>query len=98
MSQDQARRAALRLFGNPDVVKEETLDTCCWTRLEQFARAVRNGARSLWRTPRFAVTAVVVMALGIGATTALFHRGAIRIAGAAAVSKNQHSCFVSMSI
>lgn len=72
MSKEEARRAALKAFGNPDVVKDETQNTWGWTRLEQFGRDLRNGARSLWRTPRFAVTAVFVMALGIGATTALF--------------------------
>lgn len=72
MSKEEARRAALRAFGNPDVVKDETQETWGWTRLEQFGRDLRNGARSLRRTPRFAVTAVIVMALGIGATTALF--------------------------
>lgn len=72
MSEEEARRSALRLFGNPEVVKEETQDTWGWTSLEHFGRDLRNGARSLWRTPRFAVAAVFVMALGIGATTALF--------------------------
>jgi len=72
MSQEQARRAALRTFGNPDAVKEETQDTWGWTRLEQVTRDLRNGVRSLWRTPRFALAAVFVMALGIGATTAMF--------------------------
>lgn len=72
MSREEARRAALRAFGNPDVVKEQTRDTWGWIRLEQVARDLRNGARSLWRTPRFAAAAVFVMALGIGATTAMF--------------------------
>lgn len=43
-----------------------------WVRLEQIRRDVLNGTRALWRTPRFALTAIFVMALGIGATTALF--------------------------
>jgi len=72
MSREEARHAALRVFGNPDVVKEETQDTWGWIRLEQAVRDLRNGARSLWRTPWFALAAVFVMALGIGATTAMF--------------------------
>jgi predicted permease len=72
MSKEEARRAALRVFGNPTLVKEETQDTWGWIRVEQIARDLRNGARSLWRTPRFALVAIFVMALGIGATTALF--------------------------
>jgi predicted permease len=72
MSKEEARRAALRAFGNRALVKEETQDTWGWIRVEQIARDLRNGARSLWRTPRFALVAIFVMALGIGATTALF--------------------------
>ncbi|HET8964676.1 MAG TPA: ABC transporter permease [Candidatus Acidoferrum sp.] len=72
MSKEEALRVALRAFGNPTLVKEETQDTWGWIRVEQIARDLRNGARSLWRTPRFALVAIFVMALGIGATTALF--------------------------
>src|SRR5262245_25225590 len=72
MSKEEARSAALRTFGNPDVVKEETQDTWGLIGLEQAWRDLWNGARSLWRTPRFAAAAVFVMALGIGATTAMF--------------------------
>jgi predicted permease len=72
MSKDEARRTALRAFGNPTLVKEETKDAWGWIRVEQIARDLRNGARSLWRTPRFALAAIFVMALGIGATAAMF--------------------------
>src|ERR1700749_1576684 len=40
--------------------------------LEKFLRDVRYGARTLSRAPGFALTAILVMALGIGATTSLF--------------------------
>jgi predicted permease len=72
MDKKEAHRAALRAFGNPTLVREETKDAWGWIRVEQIARDLRNGARSLWRTPRFALVAIFVMALGIGATTALF--------------------------
>ena len=72
MSQERARRAAFLTFGNPELVKEETQATWGWLRVEQTWRDFRNGTRSLWRTPRFAAVAVFVMALGIGATTAMF--------------------------
>jgi predicted permease len=71
-SADEARQAALRAFGNPALMKEETQETWGWIRLDQTMRDLRNGARSLWRTPKFAFAAILVMALGIGATTALF--------------------------
>jgi predicted permease len=71
MSHEEARRTALQAFGNPTLVKEETQDTWGWIRVEQIARDLRNGARSLGRTPRFALVAIFVIALGIAATTAL---------------------------
>src|SRR5215813_9075636 len=58
MSQEEARRAALLTFGNPEAVKEETQDTWGWIRLDQAIRDLRNGGRALWRAPRFAIAAV----------------------------------------
>jgi predicted permease len=72
MSREEARCAALRNFGNRAVLKEETQDTWGWVWLEQIGRDMRLGARTLSRTPGFALAAILVMALGIGATTALF--------------------------
>src|SRR6185295_15676653 len=40
--------------------------------LETLARDVRYGARQLWRNPLFALTAVLTLAIGIGANTAVF--------------------------
>lgn len=72
MSPEQARRAALRVFGNPTVLKEETRDTWGWIWLEQLARDLRHSLRSLSRARGFTLVTVVVMALGIGANTAIF--------------------------
>jgi predicted permease len=72
MNREEARYAALRTFGNVAALREETQDTWGWVWLEQFARDLRLGARTLSRTPGFALAAILVMALGIGATTALF--------------------------
>ena len=68
----EARYAALRLFGNPTVLREEARSTWRWNRMEKSIRDIRYGVRALTRSPGFAVTAIVVMALGIGATTSLF--------------------------
>ncbi len=46
--------------------------TWSWNWLEKLWRDIRYGARTLTRAPGFAVIAVLVMALGIGATTSLF--------------------------
>ncbi len=72
MTSDEARSAALRLFGNPTHLREEVRSTWNWNWLEKFARDIRYGARTLTRSPGFALTAILVMALGIGATTSLF--------------------------
>lgn len=72
MSPQQAREAALRSFGNPTALRDEARETWSWGWLEKFWRDVRYGTRTLLRSPGFSLMAVLVMALGIGATTALF--------------------------
>ena len=72
MSVDEARYAAMRTFGNPVVVREQARSTWSWTWLESMWNDVRYSARTLVRTPGFAVIAILVMALGIGANVALF--------------------------
>jgi putative ABC transport system permease protein len=72
MSEEEARLAALRVFGNPDLVREKTGATWNWNGLDQFLRDLRIGARTLGRTPGFAVVAILITALGIGASVALF--------------------------
>ncbi|MGP8083613.1 MAG: ADOP family duplicated permease [Terracidiphilus sp.] len=72
MSAEEARFAALRAFGNPALLREQARATWSWTWLELLLRDVRYGVRTLKRTPGFAVIAILVMALGIGANVALF--------------------------
>jgi len=72
MAPDEARAAALRLFGNPTLLQEEARSTWSWNWLEGLWRDLRYGARTLLRTPGFSFTAILVMALGIGATSSLF--------------------------
>jgi predicted permease len=69
---DEARYAALRTFGNPTQLRDEARSSWSWNWLEKFLRDLRYGARTLKRSPGFALTAILVMALGIGATTSLF--------------------------
>jgi len=68
----EARAAALRAFGNPTLLRDEARAKWGWNWLERVARDVRYGTRTLGRSPGFTLTAVVVMALCIGATTSLF--------------------------
>ena len=72
MSAEEARLAALRTFGNPALLRDQVRGKWNWRGAEQLIRDVRYGVRTLRRTPGFAIIAILVMALGIGANVALF--------------------------
>ena len=72
MSAEEARHAALRGFGNPAALRDQARQTWSWNGIELVLRDVRIGLRTLVRTPGFAVIAIGVMALCIGAATSLF--------------------------
>jgi predicted permease len=72
LSPEEARYAALRLFGNPTLISEQARSTWSGGRFEKLVTDLRHGARGLIRSPGFALAAILVMALGIGATTSLF--------------------------
>jgi predicted permease len=72
ISPEDARREAMRQFGNPTLLRDEARRSWNWGRLETLGRDLRFGSRALMRSPGFTVTAVAVMALCIGATTCLF--------------------------
>jgi predicted permease len=72
MEPDEARRAARRKLGNPTRIREEVYEMNTATFVESTARDVRHLVRMLRMNPAFAVTAILTLALGIGATTAIF--------------------------
>jgi predicted permease len=71
LSPDEARSAALRAFGNPTLLRDQTISSWSLNWLETLLRNVRYGTRTLARSPGFALIAILVIALGIGATTSL---------------------------
>ena len=69
---DEARAAARRRFGNTTYLKEESHIAWGWEWLENLARDVRYGVRALLRERAVSGLCVLILALGIGATTALY--------------------------
>ncbi len=67
-----ARSAALRTVGNVTLIEEQVRDLSPWAGWDRLRQDVRYALRSFRRRPAFALTTVLTLALGIGASGAIF--------------------------
>ena len=72
LADEEARQAARRELGNAALVQEDTRAVWTWTLGEQLLQDVRYGLRTIAASKTFSAMAILSLALGIGANTAIF--------------------------
>jgi len=72
LSAEEARFAARRAFGNVTLIREQTHEAWGVATFERLLQDARYALRQLWRSKAFSIVTMLTLALGIGATTAIF--------------------------
>jgi len=72
ISEDEAKWAARRDLGNVTMLREEARSLWSWMLLEQLAQDLRYGLRMMGASKTFSAMAILSLALGIGANTAIY--------------------------
>ena len=72
MSPQEAHFAALHRFGNVTLTEEKSRNMWRWNSFETLLQDARYGLRQIMRNPAFALSAILTLALGIGANSAIF--------------------------
>ena len=72
LSSEESRHAALRAFGNPTLIREQTQATWSWSWLESLANDLKYGFRGMRRNPGSTIFAILIVGLGIGGASTVF--------------------------
>jgi predicted permease len=72
LSSEEAHYAALRAFGNPTLIREQTHATWSWNWLESLASDLKYGFRGMGRNAGSTLFAILIVGLGIGGASTVF--------------------------